>query len=92
MENTKLMTPLFYKDMFNRDGHKMRFTFEREVSNGTDTYRLWRKAGKPDTDYPRAENDQYLLYVEINGYLAPLRMTDFQLIDNCGYPVMVEKR
>lgn len=61
MENSKLMTPLFYGRMFNRNGRKMRAVFEKEISNGTQTYRLWRNAGKPDLEYPRAENDKYIL-------------------------------
>lgn len=84
MEDSKLMTPLFYDRSFNREGHKMRAVLLREISNGTQTYRLWRSAGKPDLEYPRAENDKYILYVEINGYLATLGMTDFDLVYNCG--------
>lgn len=91
MENCKLMTSLFYKDMFNREGRKMRAVFEREVSNGTETYRIWRSAGKPDLDYPRAENDKYILHVELNGYLVPLRLTDYTLIDICGFQAAAEK-
>ena len=64
MGNTKLMTPLFYRDNFNTDGKKMRALFLREVSNGTDTYRLWRRDGKPDREYPQGEGDAYILYVE----------------------------
>lgn len=85
MENSKLMTPLFYDGMFNRDGRRMRAVLEKEISDGTQTYRLWRSAGKPDLDYPRAENDKYILYVEINGYLATIGMTDFNLTDICGF-------
>ena len=91
MENSKLMIPLFYDDNFNREGHRMRAVLEKEISNGTQTYRLWHSAGKPDRDYPRAENDKYILQVEVNGYLVPLRMTDFDLIDHCGYKIAVEK-
>lgn len=90
MENSKLMTLLFYDGNFNRAGRRMRAVLEREISNGTQTYRLWRGAGKPDSTYPQAENDRYILYVEINGYLAPLGMTDFNLIDHCGYKIVVE--
>ena len=68
----------------------MRSVFEREISNGTAIYRLWRSDGKPDLDYPRAENDKYILYVEINGYLAPLGVTDFYLVDNCGFAAATE--
>lgn len=91
MEKSKLMTPLFYGDMYNREGHKMRAVLEREISDGTQTYRLWRSAGKPDLDYPSAENDKYILHVEINGYLLPLRMTDWNLINHCGFAPAAEK-
>ena len=91
MEKSKLMTPLFYGDMYNREGHKMRAVLEREISDGTQTYRLWRSAGKPDLDYPSAENDKYILHVEINGYLLPLRMTDWNLINHCGFTPAAEK-
>ncbi len=91
METSKLMTPLFYRDSFNRKGHRMRAIFEREVTNGTETYRLWRRAGKPDREYFSAENDKYLLYAEINGYLVPLGMSDFYLINRCGFESAVRK-
>lgn len=87
---SKLMMPLFYNGMFNKDGHKMRAALVREVSDGTSTYRLWQGAGKPDVEYPRAQNDTYLLHVEVGDYLAPLRITEFQMIDSCGFPVAVQ--
>ena len=87
--NARLMKPLFYDGNFNRDGKKMRAVFEREISDGTVSYRLWRSDGKPDIQYPRAENDNYLLYAEIRDYLVPLRITDFYLIDHAGYPAAV---
>ena len=59
--------------------------FVKEISNGVDTFQLWQSAGRPDISYPRAQNDAYILHIEINGYLAPLRMTEYQLIDNCGW-------
>lgn len=62
MSNAKLMTPLFYQGNFNADGKKMRAILVREVSNGTDTYRLWRRDGKPDRQYPQGEGDDYILY------------------------------
>jgi len=68
----------------------MRAVFVREISNGIKTYRLWRGAGKPNVSYPRAENDKYILHVELNGYLVPLRLTDFDLINHCGVK-LVEK-
>ena len=91
MDTTKLMRPLFYGGNFNAKGRRMQAIFVREVSNGTDSYRLWRRAGKPDLDYPRAENDAYTLYVEIGEYLAPLRMTEYSLIDHCGYLAATEE-
>lgn len=91
METSKLMTLLFYDGNFNREGRRMRAVFEREISNGTVTYRIWRSAGQPDMSYPRAENDKYILYVEINGYLAPLGMTDFNLADRCGFEPTAKK-
>lgn len=91
MENSKLKVPLFYDRSFNRDGHRMRAVFEREITNGIETYCLWRSAGQPDLSYPRAENDKYILYVEINGYLATLGMTDFALVHNCGFEPAAQK-
>lgn len=89
MGNTKLMPPLFYRDNFNADGRKMRALFLREVSNGTETYRLWRRDGKPDREYPQGEGDAYILYVELGGYLAPLRMTEYYMVNHCGYHAAV---
>lgn len=90
MGTSKLMTPLFYGHSFNRECRKMRMILEREITDGKQTYRLWRGAGKPDTERPRTENDKYILYVEINGYLAPLGMTDFTLVNQCGHQPMIK--
>lgn len=90
MENSKLMTPLFCGGNFNREGRRMRAVLEKEISDSTQTYRLWRAAGKPDLEYPRAENDKYLLHVEINGYLLPLGMTDFHMVNHCGFEAMTK--
>lgn len=89
MSNAKLMTPLFYRDNYNATGKKMRAVLVREVTNGTDTYRLWRRDGKPDRQYPQGEGDDYILYVELHEYLATLRTTDYYLVDRCGYQAMV---
>jgi len=91
MGNSKLMTPLFHGQSFNREGHRMRAVFEREISNGTVTYRIWRSTGKPNVGYPHAENDKYLLYVALNGYLVPLGLTDFDLINRCGVKPVEKK-
>lgn len=91
MENSKLMTPLFYNSNFNREGRRMRAVLEKEITDGKQTYRLWRAAGKPDRDYPRADNDKYLLHAEINGFLLPLGMTDYYLVNDCGFEPAAEK-
>lgn len=91
MKNSKLMTPLFYKGNFNREGRRMRAVLEKEISDGTQIYRLWRGTGTPDVDYSQAENDKYLLYAEINGYLLPLGMTDFCLVNDCGLEPAAEE-
>ena len=91
MEASKLMTPLFYNGNFNREGRRMRAILEKEISDGKQTYRLWRAAGKPDLDYPRADNDKYLLYAEINSHLAPLGRTDYDLTDVCGFEPAAQK-
>lgn len=86
MNNTccTLMKPLFCDGMFNRDGRRMRAVFDCEVSNGEKTFRLYRKDGKPDIEYPRTETDKYLLYVEQNGYLVSLQCTEYQMVSDCG--------
>jgi len=89
MGNSKLMRPLFIGGWFNREGHRMRAVFVREISDGTQSYHLWRKDGKPDRAYPNDDLDKYFLYAEVNGYLLPLEMTDFDLIRQCGFEPMV---
>lgn len=91
MGTVKLKKPLFYDGMFNREGRSMRAAFVKEVSNGADTFYLWQSAGQPDLSCPRAENDAFILYVEINSYLAPLQMTEYQLIEDCGRLPAMEK-
>lgn len=84
MEQAKLMKPLFHDGKFNQAGRRMRAVFWREVTNGAACFRLWQRAGKRDVTYPRADNDKYLLFVEVNGYLVPLRETEYSLIAHCG--------
>ena len=69
MEHSKLMTPLFYDGNFNREGRRMRAVLEKEISDGTQTYRLWRAAGEPDYRYPPAGKERYILFLEVKGYL-----------------------
>ncbi len=87
MNSTKLIKPLFCNGNFNANGKRMKAVFVREVSNGTDTYHLWRSCGKPDRDYPRADNDTHILHVQAGEYLAPLGMTEYDLINRCGEPL-----
>lgn len=89
--NSKLMPTLFCNGAFNREGRRMRAVHEMTVSNGTDSYRLWRSAGKPNNKYANAENDRYYLYVEINGYLAPVGLTEYTLIGRCGTKAVDEQ-
>ena len=84
MSESKLMKPLFQGCHFNKNGTKMRAVFCYEVSNGKETYRLWRSAGKPDVTYPHAENDAYWLHIELNGYLVPLGQSEYDLIHSSG--------
>ena len=84
MSESKLMKPLFHGYHFNKNGIKKRAVFCSEVSNGKDTYRLWRSAGKPDVAYPRTENDTYRLHIELNGYLIPLGQSECDLIHTSG--------
>ena len=85
MGTAKLMKPLFNDDgNYNAEGKRKRVVLEREVSNGIESYRLWRSNGKPELEYPRVVNDSYILQVEVNNHLVPLRMTDYGLLYHCG--------
>lgn len=84
MEQVKLIKPLFHDGKFNQAGHRMRAVFLREVTNGATCFRLWQRAGKRDGAYSRTDNDKYLLFVEVSGYLVPLHMTEYSLIVHCG--------
>lgn len=87
MENGTLKTPLFVKGFFNRTGKRMRAIYLGTVSkkDRQKHYRLWRKDGKSDNDYPHDDDDRYYLMVEIGEYLVPLRCTMWKLIQDCGY-------
>lgn len=84
MEKCKLMRPIFHENMFNREGRRIKVVHERTVSNGTETYPLWRAVRKSEPNFSWVDNDRYLLYAEINGYLIPLGMTNHELIYSCG--------
>lgn len=84
-----LKKPLFINGMYNREGKNCRADFVREVSNGAESYKLWTCTDK--NQYPANERDRYFLYVEINNYLVPLRMTDYKFTDVLGFfPACVE--
>lgn len=84
-----LKKPLFINGMFNRDGKNCRADFVREVSNGAESYKLWTCTEK--NQFPANERDRYFLYVDVNGYLVPMRMTDYKFTDVLGfYPACVE--
>ena len=87
MDETKLIKPLFHDGNFNADGKRMKAVFVREVSNDTNTFRLWRGYGTPDRSYPRAENDTHILHVEAGDYLAPLGVTEYDMVIRCGEPL-----
>lgn len=91
MGNSKLMAPLFCDGFFNRSGRKMRAVLEKTVSNGMNSYQLWRSAGKPDRDFATTEDDKYYLYAEINGRLAPIGLTHHDLVTRCGSDAVDEK-
>ena len=90
MSESKLMVPLFCDGMFNRENRRMRSIFVREVSNGKNTYNIWRSAGNPEKKYPRNDQDRYYLYAELNSRIFPLGVTEFNLIDRCAYKKAAE--
>ena len=84
-----LKKPLFVNGMYNREGKNCRADFVREVSNGAQSFKLWTCTKK--NQYPNNERDRYYLYVDVNGYLVPLRMTDYKFTDVLGFfPACVE--
>ncbi len=84
-----LKKPLFINGMFNREGKNCRADFVREVSNGAQSYKLWTTTEKKE--YPQNERDKYWLYVEVNNYLVPVKLTEWNLVDHLGfYPACVE--
>lgn len=84
-----LKKPLFINGMYNREGKNCRADFVREVSNGAESYKLWTCTEK--NQYPANERDKYFLYIDVNGYLVPLRMTDYKFTDVLGFfPACVE--
>lgn len=84
-----LKKPLFVNGMYNREGKNCRADFVREVSNGAQSFKLWTTAEK--NVYPNDERDKFYLYVEVNNYLVPLKLTEWNLVNHLGfYPACVE--
>mgnify|MGYP006879537845 FL=1 len=81
-----LKKPLFINGMFNRDGKNCRADFVREVSNGAQSFRLWTTTEK--NRYPQNEHDEFWLYVEVNNYLVPVKLTDWNLVNHLGFVQM----
>lgn len=84
-----LKKPLFINGMYNREGKNCRADFVREVSNGAQSFKLWTTTEKKA--YPQNEHDKFWLYVEVNNYLVPVKLTEWNLGDLLGfYPACVE--
>lgn len=84
-----LKKPLFVNGMYNREGKNCRADFVREISNGAESYKLWTTTEKKE--HPQNERDKFWLYVEINNYLVPVKLTEWNLVDHLGfYPACVE--
>lgn len=84
-----LKKPLFINGMYNREGKNCRADFVREVSNGAQSFKLWTTTKK--NVYPNDERDKFYLYVEVNNYLVPLKLTEWSLVNHLGfYPACVE--
>ena len=81
-----LKKPLFINGMFNRDGKNCCADFVREVSNGAESYKLWTCTDK--NQYPANERDRYFLYVEVNNYLIPVNLTEWNLVNHLGFVQM----
>lgn len=90
-EPAKLMKPLFIDGMFNRSGKRIRARYLKTIACDGAEYKLWISDGKPENDYPRAENDKYYLMVEANDYLVPSGYTEYDLEQRASYDHMVKK-
>lgn len=81
-----LKKPLFINGMYNREGKNCRADFVREVSNGAQTFKLWTTTEK--NRYPQNEYDKFWLYVEVNNYLIPVKLTEWNLVNHLGFVQM----
>lgn len=86
----ELKTPIFdKKGMFNRQGRKMRAVLVQEIHDGGEVFRLWRRDGAPENDFPADKNDEYYIHVEAAGYLIPLKWTLSGIAKRLGWQDMV---
>lgn len=81
-----LKKPLFINGTYNHEGKNCRADFVREVSNGAQSFRLWTTTEK--NRYPQNEHDEFWLYVEVNNYLVPVKLTDWNLVNHLGFVQM----
>lgn len=81
-----LKKPLFVNGMYNREGKNCRADFVGEVSNGAQSFRLWTTTEK--NRYPQNEHDEFWLYVEVNNYLVPVKLTNWNLVNHLGFVQM----
>lgn len=81
-----LKKPLFVNGMYNREGKNCRADFVREVSNGAQSFKLWTTAEKNRS--PQNEHDKFWLYVEVNNYLVPVKLTEWNLVNHLGFVQM----
>lgn len=81
-----LKKPLFINGMYNREGKNCRADFVREVSNGAQSFKLWTTTEK--NRYPQNEHDKFWLYVEVNNYLVPVNLTEWNLVNHLGFVQM----
>lgn len=81
-----LKKPLFINSMYNREGKNCRADFVREVSNGAQSFKLWTTTEK--SRYPQNEHDKFWLYVEVNNYLVPVNLTEWNLVNHLGFVQM----
>ena len=78
-----LKKPLFVNGMYNRECKNCRADFVREVSNGAESFKLWTTTEKKE--YPQNEHDKFWLYVEVNNYLVPVKLTEWNFVDHLGF-------
>lgn len=84
---SKLMKPLFINGMYNKEGKRIRVNYLKTIGE----YPLWIEAGKPNKDYTKNENDKYYLYVEHNGWIVTMGLTEYDLEQKTGYEQLLKE-